>query len=222
MKYKILNIAALLALPVLATVCAFSVNTVTASAATSAISNDSRTNFNALCDGLKAVGTSGSQRIYNENCKSYIKLSDQDSAASAICNIYGNARLKSECDTYENKATASNTSTAISGNSHPTNDGHTCGGDDSNVHTAINIGCRAKGNAVLDATFAIIRFLSNGVGFALIGSLIYAGIQYTASSGNPQNIAAAENRIKAVMMALLIYVFAYTMLNYLIPGKLLQ
>jgi hypothetical protein len=104
----------------------------------------------------------------------------------------------------------------------PVDDGHTCGGDDSSVHTAINIGCHAKGNAVLDATFAIIRFLSNGVGLVLIGSLIFAGIQYTASNGNPQNIANAENRVKSVMVALLIYIFAYAMLNYLIPGKILQ
>lgn len=103
----------------------------------------------------------------------------------------------------------------------PTAVKHYCGGDDTQIETAIDIGCRTKGNAVLDATFAIIRFLSNGVGLVLIGSLVYAGIQYTASNGNPQNIAAAENRIKAVMVALLIYIFAYAMLNYLIPGQLL-
>ncbi len=99
---------------------------------------------------------------------------------------------------------------------------NTCGGDDSAVKTSINIGCKGKGNGVLDFTFAMIRFLSNGVGLVLIGSLIYGGIQFSLSRGNPQANAAAQNRIKSVIVAMFVFLFAYALLNYLVPGKILQ
>jgi hypothetical protein len=99
---------------------------------------------------------------------------------------------------------------------------NSCGGPGEEVATSINFGCSHKGNAILDATFAIIRFLSNGVGLVLIGSLVYGGIQYTMSQGDPQAMANAVKRFRSVMFALLLFIFAYALLNYLIPGVTLQ
>ena len=70
--------------------------------------------------------------------------------------------------------------------------------------------------------FAIIRFLSNGVGLFLIGSLVVGGIQYTTSRDDPQGVAAAQNRIRGVLVSLLLYIFAYALLNYLVPGAVLK
>ena len=97
-----------------------------------------------------------------------------------------------------------------------------CGGDESATKVSINIGCVGKGNSILDATFAIIRFMSTGVGLVLIGSLVYGGIQYSASRGDPQATAQAITRIRSVLSALLIFIFAYAILNYLIPGNILK
>lgn len=99
---------------------------------------------------------------------------------------------------------------------------NTCGSGSDVIHTTIDFGCSHKGDAVLDLTFAIIRILSDGVGLVLIGSLVYGGIQYTFSRGDPQAVAAAKNRIVSVLIALLIFIFAYAFLNYLIPGQFLQ
>lgn len=104
---------------------------------------------------------------------------------------------------------------------------HKCGGkhsdgSDGSVSTAIDFGCKGKGNAMIDLSFAFIRFLSNGVGLVIIASLIWGGIQYTISRGDPQGTAAAVNRFQAVFVALLIYIFSYAILNYLIPGQLLK
>jgi hypothetical protein len=106
--------------------------------------------------------------------------------------------------------------------------GTTCGGglDDNNnayqtVKTAIDIGCKGKGNPITDAAFGIIRFLTTGVGVILVGSMIYAGIQYSSSRGDPQATAAAVTRIRANVIALLLFLFAYTLLNYIIPGAFL-
>ena len=102
--------------------------------------------------------------------------------------------------------------------------GDHCGGGAGNksVATSINIGCRGKGNPIIDATFAIIRFLSTGVGIVIVGSTIYAGIQYTMSRGEPQLVATAINRLRANAWALLLFLFGYAILNYLIPGAFLK
>ena len=94
----------------------------------------------------------------------------------------------------------------------------TCGGfPDKPIVTSINIGCTGKGNPIIDTTFAIIRFLSVGVGFAIVAGLIIAGIQFTASRGDPQLRAKALSRIYNVVIALFVFIFAYAILNYVIP-----
>src|SRR4051794_11903783 len=78
--------------------------------------------------------------------------------------------------------------------------GDVCGSNDGAnkaVHISINIGCKGKGNPIMDMLFAFIRFLTAGVGLIIVGSLVYAGIQYTMSRGDPQRIAQAETRIQA-------------------------
>ena len=101
--------------------------------------------------------------------------------------------------------------------------GHQCGASDQDPYTpAIDIGCKGKGNPIMDALFGIIRFLSDGVGLVVIGSIIVGGIQYSGSRGDPQSTAMAINRIRSSLFALLIFIFAYAMLNYLIPGAVLQ
>jgi hypothetical protein len=70
--------------------------------------------------------------------------------------------------------------------------------------------------------FAIIRILSIGVGVVVIGSVIFAGIQYVTSAGDPQNTAKAIERIRNTVIALVLYIFAYALLNWLIPAGLLN
>jgi hypothetical protein len=94
-----------------------------------------------------------------------------------------------------------------------------CGSGDSQTQTSIDIGCQGKGNAITDATFAIIRFLTNGVGVVLVASMVYAGIQYSSARGEPGVTAQAIARIRSNVVALLLFIFAYALLNYIIPGQ---
>lgn len=99
--------------------------------------------------------------------------------------------------------------------------GDTCGdgkGGVEAVQLSINVGCQGKGNPIIDMTFAFIRFLSNGVGIIIIGSIIYGGIRYTTSAGDPQKAAEAIGRIRATLIALVIFIFAYPILNYILPA----
>jgi len=74
----------------------------------------------------------------------------------------------------------------------------------------------------MDITFAIIRFLSIGVGLVLVGSMVVAGIQYAGSRGDPNSTAQAQKRIASNVTALLIFIFAYAILNYVVPGAFLK
>ena len=101
--------------------------------------------------------------------------------------------------------------------------GNVCGGTGSSqVTTSIDFGCKGQGNGIIDLVFAIIRFLSDGVGIVVIASIIYAGIQYIISAGDPQKINSAINRIRSSIIALIVFIFAYAILNYLIPGAFLN
>lgn len=93
-----------------------------------------------------------------------------------------------------------------------------CGksGDDQ-VATAINFGCSHKGTAAIDVLFAIIRFLSAGVGMVIVASLVWAGIQYSAARSDPNAVAAARSRIYNTVIALIVFIFGYALLNYLVP-----
>jgi len=103
-----------------------------------------------------------------------------------------------------------------------------CGSGQSAVKMTIDIGCRGASckannstqgcNAILDATFAIIRIMSDGVGLIVIGSIVYAGIQYSTSRGDPNKTKEAITRIRNTLISLLVYIFAYAILNYVLPA----
>ncbi len=97
-----------------------------------------------------------------------------------------------------------------------------CGGGSEATKMSFDIGCKGEGNPIPDALFAIIRFLSDGVGLVIIASMIVAGIQYTSSRGDPQSTAKAVHRIQSNFTALLIFIFGYAILNYLIPSAVLH
>ncbi|HKR82327.1 MAG TPA: hypothetical protein VJR27_05025 [Candidatus Saccharimonadales bacterium] len=95
---------------------------------------------------------------------------------------------------------------------------YTCGSGDNAVKVSINFGCKGQGNATTDAAFAIIRVLSAGAGLVVIGSIVLAGVQYTTSRGDPNATSKAVGRIRNSLYALLIYIFAAAMLNFVIPA----
>ncbi len=105
--------------------------------------------------------------------------------------------------------------------------GYQCGSGNNKVGVSINIGCEGEKcktsnkdgcSALLDALFAIIRFLSAGIGIVVIGSVVFAGIQYSAARDDPGAVGKAKERLTNSGYALLMYIFAYAILNFVIPG----
>jgi Type IV secretion system pilin len=96
--------------------------------------------------------------------------------------------------------------------------GPCCGGKAFHqVQTSIAIGCKGVGNPITDMLFAILRFLTAGVGIVIVGSLIWAGIQYIFSQDDPSAVSAAKNRILHSVIALLMFIFAFAILDFIIP-----
>jgi hypothetical protein len=65
-----------------------------------------------------------------------------------------------------------------------------------------------------------LTILSGAVVMAAVIMLIMAGVQYSASGGEPSGVAAAKKKIGNVLLGLLAYIFLYAFLQWLIPGGL--
>jgi hypothetical protein len=75
---------------------------------------------------------------------------------------------------------------------------------------------------ILDFIQILINVLSALVGLVVVGSIIYAGIQYSTAGSDPQKTAEAKNRIRNAIIAFIFFIFTYALLNYLIPGGVIQ
>lgn len=96
-----------------------------------------------------------------------------------------------------------------------------CGGGSDAYRMTFDIGCKGVGNPIMDALFALIRFLSAGVGVILVGAMIVTGIQHTMSRDKPEATANLMKRLLTIAGALLLYGLIYAILNFLVPGGLL-
>lgn len=66
-----------------------------------------------------------------------------------------------------------------------------------------------------------INILSGLVGVVVVVMIAIGGIQYSTSRDNPQATAAAKDRIRNAIIALVAYIFMWAFLQYLIPGGVL-
>lgn len=100
-----------------------------------------------------------------------------------------------------------------------------CGGE-SCIDTAAdpNAECNKENGCDLIAKYVNPAILLLSYSFGLIAtlSIIMGGIQYAASAGDPQKVAAAKKRIINTVIAVVAYFFLYAFLQFLIPGGLFK
>lgn len=75
-----------------------------------------------------------------------------------------------------------------------------------------------KGNPIVKDLNTVVGFLSALVGIVVIGSLVYAGIQYIIAGDNASEVTAAKQRIIKSLVALVAYVSIFSFLQWIIPG----
>lgn len=63
-----------------------------------------------------------------------------------------------------------------------------------------------------------INILSGLAGVVIVASMIVGGIQYSSAGSDPQKVSSAKSRIRNAIIALLLFLFGYGLLNYLVPG----
>lgn len=64
-----------------------------------------------------------------------------------------------------------------------------------------------------------IEVLTILTGIAVVIGIMYGGIQYASSGGDPQKTATARRHIRNSIVALLLFFFLYAFLRFMIPGE---
>lgn len=99
--------------------------------------------------------------------------------------------------------------------------------DSDNFKTKLDFGCLGtKGpvglGPIQDLAFALIRFASIGVGIVVTIATIAAGVQYSMAEGNPEASHKAKVRAREALIGLMVYIFAFSILQFLIPGGIFK
>lgn len=75
-----------------------------------------------------------------------------------------------------------------------------------------------KENPIVKDINTIIKILSGIVAIVITGSIIFGGIQYSTSINQPDATAKAKKRIANSILALVLFILTFTLLEWLIPG----
>lgn len=93
-------------------------------------------------------------------------------------------------------------------------------GEDNTPITCDSDDLSASNCLALSYLISAINITTASVVAVVVGSIIFAGIQYSSSRDDPQAIAKAKHRILQAVIALLIFLFGFGVLQWLIPGGL--
>ncbi len=63
-----------------------------------------------------------------------------------------------------------------------------------------------------------ITLLSMLVGIAAVTAIIYGGIEFSSSGGDPQKAASGKKHITNAIIGLVAFIFLYAFLQFLLPG----
>lgn len=74
---------------------------------------------------------------------------------------------------------------------------------------------------ILDYLVTFINVLSGLAGVVIVASIVMGGIQYSSAGSDASKVSAAKGRIRNAIIALLLFLFGYGILNYLVPGGVL-
>jgi hypothetical protein len=68
----------------------------------------------------------------------------------------------------------------------------------------------------------VIKFLSGAVGLVIVLMIVVGGVQYITSAGDPASVKAAKTRITNAITGLILFVLMFALLNFLIPGGIIN
>ncbi len=90
----------------------------------------------------------------------------------------------------------------------------TCNG----VDTAIEYDCYTQTDGASALALSVLSFLAIGVGITVVGGIVYGAVRYTTANGNAAQAQAAIKIIVGSLIGLILFIFMYSIMNFLLPG----
>ncbi|MCA9312716.1 hypothetical protein KDA08_00125 [Candidatus Saccharibacteria bacterium] len=82
-----------------------------------------------------------------------------------------------------------------------------------------NASSMTSGSETIDRLVqSTVDLVSAVTGIVIVLSIVIGGIQYMTARDNAKQVAAAKNRILMSVLSLVLFIFAYTILQWLVPG----
>lgn len=84
------------------------------------------------------------------------------------------------------------------------------------------ISCNGEGAGALGDVLRIgVVVLSICVGIAAVGGIAWSSVQYASATDNQSNVSSARERIRNIIIGLLLYGFMVAIINWLVPGGII-
>ncbi|HEY2004293.1 MAG TPA: hypothetical protein VGH44_04225 [Candidatus Saccharimonadia bacterium] len=80
---------------------------------------------------------------------------------------------------------------------------------------------QGNGSAIVVYLKEVLQLLSGIVGITIITLIIWAGIRYITSLGDPSIVKDAKSRLTNAITALVLFLMMFAILQFLVPGGLL-
>lgn len=75
------------------------------------------------------------------------------------------------------------------------------------------------GNPIMSLVMQVTNFLSIGVGILVVGGIVWGSLLYTTSNGEPGKAQQGITVIVNAVLGLILFIFAYAIIDYLTPGS---
>jgi Type IV secretion system pilin len=85
-----------------------------------------------------------------------------------------------------------------------------------------SISCTDHGGLIMNYLILLIQYISGLVALYVVLMIVIGGVQYISSAGNPGAISAAKNRITNAIIALVLFLMMFTIMNFIVPGGILN
>jgi hypothetical protein len=78
------------------------------------------------------------------------------------------------------------------------------------------------GGAILVYLRWVLKLLSSAIGIVIVMMIVLSGLQYITSTGDPGRIKNAKGRLQNAIIALVLFLSMFAILNFLVPGGILK
>lgn len=100
----------------------------------------------------------------------------------------------------------------------------TCYGSDGKPYETSIIDCSTAGDTgkglIWEVLTIAVNFLAAGVGIAVVAGIVFGAVTYATAAGNADQAKKGISFVTNAVIALLLFIFMYAIINFLVPGGL--